>query len=370
MRIGKISRFLMFSAASLFLHAAALPAVVKFLVPRGRAPATEIAKRSIHPIELFSPRTELAHQIFRPQISVHEFKLPELPKMPEPVNPPLEKPLVATRRRSGSRSAEVVAPPPPEPTETPLPEPEPVRQTIMVSVNGQPFPIHVGVTPSQPSESTTAAASLAGGEGEPVERPGNLDPTPVLIPRWRETEDGYIFSLHDPTVTSGGYTEREYRFRRQENGDLVCVIDSHNKIIIQPDGSLKEDFSYFPRPQDAGLLYPVVNIFNLELDPPHTSYSMYREAEEATRPFRRQLTEQYDNSVMREALDGLFQDLSDTIARHPEWSLPEQRDYLFRRWDECDRTEKGREARRIIERYISENYPEMSLPESQLGDSL
>lgn len=358
----------MFSAASLFLHAAALPAVVKFLVPRRRAPATEIAKRSIHPIELFSPRTELAHQIFRPQISVHEFKLPELPKMPEPVNPPLEKPLVATRRRSGSRSSNVIPVPSPlEPAEAPpaapipIPEPLPapgtIQQTVTVIVNGQPFPIHIEATEAR-QQPVPGPAMVNRGEGAPVARPGELDATPVLIPRWRETADGYIFSLHDPTLTGEGYIEREYRFIRQENGDLVCRLDAHNDIIIRPDGSLTEYFSYLTRPRDTGLLYSVVNIFNLELDPPHTSHVIYREVEEATGPFRRRLTEEQDRSVMRTALDGLSLDLAETIKRHREWSLRKQREYLFVRWDECLEQGGGLEARSIIEQYIKQNYPQ------------
>jgi hypothetical protein len=141
---------------------------------------------------------------------------------------------------------------------------------------------------------------------------------------------------------------------------------------MHEDGRMESGQNLIQEPVDMGLVYRVQDVTAgaLPWDRPPLPHYMWEEVERSTVEVRRQIAEEHDNSVMREGLDGLFEDLSETMARHPEWLLPEQQAYLLGRWVECDRTERGMEARRIIERYIRENYPEMSLPEPPLGDSL
>jgi hypothetical protein len=425
MRVGK---FLLCAGASLFLHAAALPLAVK-LFNRNRAPiATQVLKERIHPVELISLGPEPKPPIVMPQItpvqiSIPEVNLPEIPKMPEPAGPPLEKPQIVPRRRSGSRSAEAVPlPSPPEPAEAPpavsnptsepqpLSEPETIQHTVMVIVNGQRFPIHV----EAPAEESPVTMPVPGGLAtEPASQevirevamesmdraeltPAPATPAPqqpeasedqreqllsegcwvvqngtgtIRCPSWHpsnqpslvyeQTGDGFIVGMHDPSVIGGNLPERRYHFQRQADGSYIYRdSDGRNSVIIHSDGRVEYQTSRIAVDGTSGSFVPPWEDPNLPL-------YIYSEIDKSTAPVVRQITEQHDNSVMSEALDGLFQDLSDTIARHPEWSPSEQREYLFGRWNECERTERGQEARRIIEKYIRENYPDMSLPEAQ-----
>ena len=368
MKIGKTTGWLISLSASAFLHVAVL-SVAKLIVPRGRTPATEISKERIHPVELIALGPEPKPPIVMPQITpvqvaVPEVNPPENPNMPkpEPDKPQAGKPLAPVRRRSGSRPATVdPVPSPPEPMEAatttpipapkPLPEPEPVQQTIMVSVNGQLFPIHVGA-PAGSSGPASVATSPDRGEGEPVARPGELDPTPVLIPRWRMTEDGFIVSLHDPTITCECYQEREFRFRREENGDYVYRDpDGRNSVIIHPNGRVEYQTSRIAVNGTSGSFVP-------PWEDPNLSPYISGQIREAIAPVVRQIAEQYDSSVTREALDNLSQELLEIIERHSEWSLAQQRDFLFRRWDECREDSVGNEARTTIEEFIRRHYPQ------------
>jgi hypothetical protein len=292
--------------------------------------------------------------------------------MPEPVNPPLEKPQIAPRRRSGSRLADVVPlPPPPEPAEAamttptpapePMPVPEPARQTIMVSVNGQPFPIHI--------EAPAARAELGLSDTPSGEAPQPHAMPPAdaePIPGCREVGGGFACRIIDPTIarhlsTEENFSEREYLFIRLENGDYIYRDpDLHNEIIIHPDGTMEDRTNIISRPADRGLLYPVFDLFsgNLPWDIPPIPHYMWSAAEAATAETRQRIAEITDMANVNQALEGLHQELMGIIKRHPEWSLVEQHDFLFRRWDECREDSVGNEARTAIEEFIRQHYPQ------------
>jgi hypothetical protein len=136
-----------------------------------------------------------------------------------------------------------------------------------------------------------------------------------------------------------------YEFHRREDGSFIYQDpDGVNWVIIHADGRMEDSSTH-----GCGIL-PFQN--------PCIPHYMWREIEEATRDLRLQMAERYDRSVTREALDGLSQELKQIIDKHTEWSLVQQHDFLFRRWDECREDTVGNEARRIIEEFIRQHYPQ------------
>jgi hypothetical protein len=127
--------------------------------------------------------------------------------------------------------------------------------------------------------------------------------------------------------------------------------DGRNSVIIHPNGRVEYQTSRIAVNGTSGNFVP-------PWEDPNLSPYLSAVIREAIAPVVRQISEQYDNSVTRETLDNLSQELSDIIERHGEWSLAQQHDFLFRRWDECREDSVGNEARATIERYIRENYPQ------------
>jgi len=402
MKIGKTTGWLISLSASAFLHAAALSAV-KFFLPHGRNLATETAKDRIQPVELLTLKFEPEPQVVNSPVTPLPIPVPEITRQesvripePGPAGLPEEKPSVLVPRWSGNRSAPAVPTPvPPEPAAeqpaAPAPVPPPEESTTWVTVNGQPFPIHVtssGLLPYPVPSEEIETGSLASSSDSPqtqrniavelglTDTPSGQPPQPHTlppadadpIPSCREVGGGFACRITDPTIarhlgTDEHLSEREYLFSRQANGDFIYRDpDRHNEIIIHPDGTMEDRTNIISRAEDIGLIYQVFNIFsgNLPWDIPRIPHYMWSAAETATAETRQRLAEQYDNSVTREALDNLFQDLSDSIGRHPEWSLAQQHDFLFRRWDECREDSVGNEARTIILQYVLAHYPQGS----------
>jgi len=172
-------------------------------------------------------------------------------------------------------------------------------------------------------------------------------PVSQPYPIYQETADGFAVGMHDPSVISSSAPERMYEFHHQGDGSYIYRDpDGVNWVIIHADGRMDDNS------RDGCGILPFQN--------PCIPHYIWSEIEQATREVRRQMAERYDNSITREALDNLFQDLSDSIGRHPEWSLVQQHDFLFRRWDECREDSVGNEARTIILQYILEHYPQGS----------
>ncbi len=154
-----------------------------------------------------------------------------------------------------------------------------------------------------------------------------------------------MVGMHDPSVISSSSPERRYEFHRQEDGSFIYRdTGGENWIIIHADGRMEDNNHQF-----CGLL---------PFETPCIPHYMWSEIEQATREVRRQMAERYDRSVTREALDNLSQELSQIIEKHTEWSLSQQHDFLFRRWDECREDSVGNEARTSIEEFIREQYPQ------------
>lgn len=402
--------------------------MVRHFIPRGRAPAVEVLPRNIHPVELYSPRLETAQSVFKPLISLADFKFSTPLERSDPIDRPVENPVVAPRRRSASQSENVEpAPSLPEPVEIPpaepvpipepLPTPEPIQHTVMVTVNGQQFPIHVEA-PSPDSRVTmpveyfirypgglateaTSQEVIRGVAMESMDRaelnpaPATPAPQPVApqesreqllsegcwvvqngtgridcpsghpsnrpYPVYQETEDGFLVGMHDPSVTNEGYRDRRYHFQRQTDGSYIYRDpDGRNWIVIRPDGRMEDGQNLFRDAEDRGLIYSVFDIFSWDLpwDRPAIPHYMWREVEEATDKIRLQMAEVYDASVTREALDNLSAELLRIIKSHKTWPLTVQHDFLFRRWDECREDTVGNEARTTIEEFIRQHYPQ------------
>jgi hypothetical protein len=150
-----------------------------------------------------------------------------------------------------------------------------------------------------------------------------------------------------------GYEEQVYDFHR-EGRDWVYRPDSHNAIIVREDGSIAEESG--PKPSDA---LCILGGAPLPWDIPTIPHYQYREAEEATAGLRRRLADERDGENTREALGGLREELAAAVGRGGR--TPEaQRRFLFLRWDECLESGAGLDARRVIEEFIRDRYPEGS----------
>lgn len=148
-----------------------------------------------------------------------------------------------------------------------------------------------------------------------------------------------------------GYEEQVYDFHR-EGRDWVYRPDSHNAIIVREDGSIAEESG--PKPSDA---LCILGGAPLPWDIPTIPHYQYREAEEATAGLRRRLADERDAENTRAALGGLREELATAVGRGGR--TPEaQRRFLFLRWDECLERGAGLDARRVIEQFVRERYPE------------
>lgn len=148
-----------------------------------------------------------------------------------------------------------------------------------------------------------------------------------------------------------GYEEQVYDFHR-EGRDWVYRPDSHNAIIVREDGSIAEESG--PKPSDA---LCILGGAPLPWDIPTIPHYQYREAEEATAGLRRRLADERDAENTRAALGGLREELAAVVGRGGR--TPEaQRRFLFLRWDECLERGAGLDARRVIEEFVRERYPE------------
>ncbi|MBI5698756.1 hypothetical protein HZC35_00410 [Candidatus Saganbacteria bacterium] len=180
-------------------------------------------------------------------------------------------------------------------------------------------------------------------------------PTPV----YQETEDGFVVGMHDPSESSRSGPERRYHFERQADGSYIYRnADGRNFIVIRPDGRMESGQNLIQEPVDTGLVYRVQDFSSYQLpwDQPPLPQYMWREVEEPTREVRVRLAEQTDMANVNAALSGLHQELLKIIERHHDWSLDQQHDFLFRRWDECREDSVGNEARTSIEEFIRLNY--------------
>jgi hypothetical protein len=334
------------------------------------------------------------------KIAIPEIKPPKIDRSPkpEPVNPLAPqsgKPVVPRPGRSSPRQValgpEPVIPEPviPEPLADQPPAPvtmpveyflqypgglatEPASQEVnrevafesmrQAELNPAPATPAQQPVPSQESREQLLSEGcwvLQNGTGTiqcPSSHPSN-QPTPV----YQETEDGFIVGMHDPSTIGGNSPERRYQFRRQEDGSYIYRDhDRRNWILIHPDGRMEVGQNLFKDTEDLGLIYRVLDLFSGDLpwDRPEIPHYQWREMEDSTRDVRRQMAEQFDASVTREALDGLSLELKRIIDKHSDWSLAQQHDFLFRRWDECREDSVGNEARTTIEEYIRRNYPQ------------
>jgi hypothetical protein len=152
-------------------------------------------------------------------------------------------------------------------------------------------------------------------------------------------------------VIDPGYEERGYDFHR-EGDSLVYQADAHNAVILREDGTV--DSVGGPKPSDA---LCIMGGAPLPWDIPELPYYQYREIEDATAGLRQELADRQEQSWMGDALRGLPAELSAAVS-HGGRTPSDRRWFLFRRWDECEESGGGSEARRIVERFIRERYPQ------------
>jgi hypothetical protein len=223
-----------------------------------------------------------------------------------------------------------------------------------------------GAAAAQPLEDGEGASSEASPVAAPESSPSDESPAGAAA---REAQagctdgpDGIVCGveqtdvLNRPQTFMGmvidpGYQERGYDFHR-EGDSLVYQADPHNAVIIREDGTI--DSVSGPKPSDA---LCIMGGAPLPWDIPELPYYQYREIEDATAGLRQELADRQEASWMGDALRGLPAELSAAVSRGDK-TPAEQRWFLFRRWDECEESSGGAEARRIIERFIRERYPQ------------
>lgn len=280
MRIGRISRFLMFSTASIFLHAAALPMAAK-LFNRNRIPAAaQVSRERIHLVEL----------IHRPIME----RIPQFPIASPLPNPAIvgiaaPPPMISSRQNPISTEERVNRPPIPikRPAHRRTPSPLPAlmeAKPAIPSASLPPPPIEQAETnvlteaparPPIPLEEARRAAAITvvlEGLGDDFfsQEDGlgrhvlHADP---IYPVYEETAGGFIVGLHNDNalfVKICGCPEQRYHFQRQTDGSYIYLDPrGQDYFIIRADGGMEAD--------------------------PSASNDRWRDVVESTREIRRQM---------------------------------------------------------------------------------
>ena len=300
---------------------------------------------------------------------------PEAPPQPADAPPPAQR----HRPRRREQVATEEQPPPADNPPDPTPEPEaPTQAEVTMETIMSYFPAYESPYTqervTQEDQQARQEEELAGLETDAPPDPGRLVDTEAARLSAIEVAFGIDFesplSLNDQfqqqrdigaeiqeslaaTSPDPSAEPRVYDFVRTANGDYIYRDpDGRNEVIIHPDGRM-EDRTNVPLSLDV-----IAYIFGYD-NPPLPLY-MYHEIEDATSEARQRMADETDMSYTREALDGLSVELSQIIERHQEWSLAQQHDFLFRRWDECREDSVGNEARTTIIEFIRAHYPQGS----------